>query len=194
MPSPSATARRLFIAIDVPAAVAWRLARPLVDPPRGVRPVPTGQVHLTLHFLGDVEDGIRAAVSAALTSVRQEPFTITIRGCGVFPPRGRPTVLWAGVADSAPLAALHAAVGAAVMSCGLAVESRPYVPHVTLARLTPAVPRAWLGRARDGLAALGSEPLPVDRFHLYRSCRRDGTTVHEIEATFPLMPPTAGQA
>jgi len=191
MPSPSAATRRLFTAIDLPPAVAWRLGRPLVDPPRGVRPVPTAQVHLTLHFLGDVDDGMRAAVAAALARLRPEAFTVVIRGGGVFPPRGRPTVLWAGVADSAPLAALHATVGAAVAACGLPVESRPYVPHVTLARLAPAVPRAWLGRVRDALDALGSEPLPVDRFHLYRSRRRDGTTVHEVEATFPLVPPTA---
>lgn len=177
--------RRLFVAIDLPKPVCWRLGHLLVQPPRGVRPVSPGQMHLTLHFLGDVDDATRARLIDALAGVPLEPFTIAIRGTGVFPPRGRPTVLWAGVAESAPLAALHAAIGAMLESCGLEIERRPYVPHVTLARLTPAVPRAWTSRFLGDTAGLDSDAIPVDRFTLYRSDRRDGATEHSVEATFP---------
>ena len=178
--------RRLFIAIDLPQQTCWRLGQLLVQPPRGVRPVRPGQMHLTLHFLGDVAAAPQAALPAALERVVHDAFTVSIRGSGVFPPRGWPTVLWAGLHDSAPLALLHAAIGAAVESCGLEIERRPYVPHVTLARLTPAVPRAWMLRFLDDTAALRIDAVPVERITLYQSCKRDGATEHSVEATFPL--------
>lgn len=183
--------RRLFIAIDVPKPVCWRLGQLLVQPPRGVRAVRPAQLHLTLHFLGDVEDASCTALHEALADVRHEPFTIAIRGSGVFPPHGRPSVLWAGVADSSPLATLHAAIGAAIESCGLPVEHRPYVPHVTLARLTPAVPRAWTARFVADAAGLELIDIPVDQFHLYHSRKLDGATEHSVEASFPLQKPEA---
>lgn len=179
--------RRLFIAIDLPKPESWRLGQLVADAPRGVRSVRPAQLHLTLHFLGDVEDEPRTALQEALGCVRQEPFSIAIRGTGVFPPRGRPTVLWAGVADSPPLMALHAALAAAIESSGLAVERRPFVPHVTLARLTPAVRREWTARFLADAAGLEITDIPVDRFQLYHSRKLDGATEHAIQATFPLI-------
>lgn len=176
----------MFIAIDLPKPVGWELCRLVADPPRGVRPVRPAQVHLTLHFLGEVDDEGQASLCKSLAQVRYEPFLIAIRGTGVFPPRGRPTVLWAGVAESARLAELHAAIGTAIESCGLEVERRTYVPHITLARLTPAVPRAWAARVLHETAGLEVDGLVVDRFHLYESRRLDGATEHSVMATYPL--------
>lgn len=178
--------RRLFIAIDLPRPVCLQLGQMLAQPPQGVRPVRFAQLHLTLHFLGDVEDEAHAALPKALAGVTHDAFPIALRGTGVFPPRGRPTVLWAGVAESAALVELHAAIGAALESCGLDVERRPYVPHVTLARLTPAVPRAWIARFLSDTAGLAFDAIPVDMFHLYHSRRFDGATEHSIEASFSL--------
>ena len=183
--------QRLFIAIDLPPPVRWQLATLVAEPQRGVRPVPPAQLHLTLHFLGAVADEDRMALQPALAAVQQEPFTITVRGTGVFPPHGRPTVLWAGVAESAALVALHAAIATAIAACGLAVERRPYVPHVTLARLTPGAPRAWTSRFLAATADLAIDAIAVDRFLLYESRRLDGATEHLVAATFPLQPPAA---
>lgn len=183
--------RRLFIAIDLPPPVCWQLATLVAEPPRGVRPVRPAQLHLTLHFLGGVADEDRMSLQPTLAAVRQEPFTIAVRGTGVFPPHGRPTVLWAGVVESAPLVALHAAIATAIESCGLAVERRPYVPHVTLARLTPGTPRAWTSRFLAATADLAIDAIAVDRFLLYESRRLDGATEHHVAATFALQPPAA---
>ena len=183
--------RRLFVAIDLPKPVCWRLAQLVADPPRGVRPVRPVQLHLTLHFLGDVADDACMPLHNALALIRCEPFRLSIRGAGVFPPRGRPSVLWAGVDESEPLVALHAAISAAVVSCGLEIERRPYVPHITLARFTPAVPRAWTARFLNGTSGLAIDDISVERFHLYRSSKLDGATEHSIEATYPLHTPEA---
>lgn len=183
--------QRLFIAIDLPPPICWQLATLVAEPPRGVRPVRPAQLHLTLHFLGAVADEERMALQPALAAVQQEPFTIAVRGTGVFPPHGRPAVLWAGVAESAPLGALHAAIAAAIEACGLAVERRPYIPHVTLARLTSGAPRAWTNRLLAATADLAIDAIAVDRFLLYESRRLDGPTEHLVAATFPLQPPAA---
>jgi 2'-5' RNA ligase len=179
--------RRLFIAIDLPKPVRWRLSQLVADPPRGVRPVRPAQLHLTLHFLGAVEDDTCSMLRDALAVIRGVAFRLSIRGTGVFPPRGRPSVLWAGVDDSPELVELHAAIGKAIASCGLEIELRPYVPHVTLARLTPAVPRAWTASLLAETSTLVIDDVPVDGFHLYHSRTLDGATVHSIVATFPLQ-------
>lgn len=178
--------QRLFIAIDLPGTVRHALAHVLADAPHGVRPVPCGQLHLTLHFLGDVEDEPRERVIASLRQLRQGPFTIAIHGSGVFPGRGRPTVLWAGVAPSAPLIDLHAAIARTLETCGRSIEQRDYVPHVSLARLTGGVPRMWLADVLRRVRDVAQLDVPVDQFHLYASLRRDGITEHVPLATFPL--------
>lgn len=178
--------RRLFTAIDLPRNVCWRLARLPGRPPHGVRPVSPGTIHLTLHFLGDVADDRRAALGEALRRVQLAKFTITIRGTGVFPPSGRPAILWAGVTATSPLTELHEALGVAIAACGLAVEHRPYVPHVTLARLSPATPREWTMRFLHETADLMIATVPVNHFRLYWSRKLDGLTTHSPEATYPL--------
>lgn len=178
--------QRLFIAIDLPGTVRHALARLVADAPHGVRPVPCGQLHLTLHFLGDVEDELRGRVSESLRQLRQGQFTISMQGSGVFPGRGRPTVLWAGVAPSAPLIDLHAAIARTLEACGQPIEQRDYVPHVTLARLTGGVPRMWLADVLRRAGDVARFDVAVDQFHLYASLRRDGITEHVPLATFPL--------
>lgn len=179
--------QRLFIAIDLPGTVRHALARLVADAPRGARPVPSGQIHLTLHFLGDVADDVRERLMAALRRVQHPAFAITIQGSGLFPHRGRPAVLWAGVAASSLLTDLHVAIGHAVESCGCSIERRDYVPHVTLARLSGGVSRAWIADILRHTGDTICVAVPVDRFHLYSSVRRDGCTEHSIEMTFPLV-------
>lgn len=159
-------ARRLFIAIDLPGDVHRRLARIVTAPPTGVRPTPAGQMHLTLHFLGAVAEPRIAAVRAALDAVRSPPLILDLAGVGRFPPRGRPTVLRAGVVPNRGLTALHARLAEAITAAGLPVERRPFVPHVTLARLGPDVPSAWVTDriARGG--AVAAAAIPIDRFVL----------------------------
>ena len=181
--------RRLFIATDLPKPVSWHLGQLVANPPRGVRPVRPVQMHVTLHFLGDVADDACKALRDTLALVRHGPFRLSIRGTGVFPERGRPTVLWAGIADSQSLFELHTAIGEAIVSCGLEIERRPFQPHITLARLTPAVPRYWTAGFLTETYGLAIDDIPIDRFYLYHSRKLDGTTEHSIEATF-LLPAT----
>jgi 2'-5' RNA ligase len=180
---------RLFLAIDLPARVATRLAR-LVPAGPGVRPVAIGQMHLTLHFLGSLGPAALASTTAAAAAVGWQGFGLELAGGGRFPNRGAATVLWVGARTSPPLERLHAALAAALRAAGQAVETRPFVPHVTVARLDRRA--GWETVAAFLRAAAAVEPIgfAVERFHLIASepapaGRGAGGRIHTVLRTFP---------
>lgn len=173
---------RRFLAIPLPDALRATLLAVAPVAASGVRPVDPEGLHLTLHFLGDVEPGL---VSAALADLRLDPFELELRGVGQFTPATGDTVLWAGVAAHAALTRLHEDLGQRLRGAGLRTESRPYAPHLTLARCAPRVSKAlieeWLHAQHD----LGPLSWPVSTLHLYRSERIVGQAPrYLIEATW----------
>jgi RNA 2',3'-cyclic 3'-phosphodiesterase len=132
---------RTFIAIELPASVRERLQAPIDalapigDALRGGRPE---GIHLTLHFLGAVEEGSIAEladrVGAALRG--QQPLTVEVAGVGAFPSIPRAQVLYADIGgpQRERLIALQASIRPALEGAGLPIEARPFKPHLTLAR------------------------------------------------------------
>ena len=95
-------------------------------------------LHLTLKFLGEIPTpsvaDFKEAVSSTVSAV--EPFSIRFEQTGVFPTHGQPRVLWIGVTDlSARLTDLHARLEEESAQAGFAKETRPFHPHLTVARL-----------------------------------------------------------
>jgi 2'-5' RNA ligase len=92
--------------------------------------------HLTLVFLGDVEDARIASVTEAIgQGVNAAPFDIVFEGLGVFPPRGAPRVLWVGVgAGASALIDLQHELTRRIAALGIPLEDRRFHPHLTLAR------------------------------------------------------------
>ena len=175
---------RLFVAIDLPQAVRDRLWRACCDVP-GARWIEPGQMHLTLRFVGEVDELVSRDIEQALDEVRGAPFELEVRGVGHFPPRGEPRVLWAGLGRSEALVALQKRVDAAVERGGVPRDGRRFSPHVTLARLAGTPERAvgsWL--AMNGL--LRTDPFEVREFHLFSSRLGARQAVHRVEATYSL--------
>jgi len=134
---------RLFVAIDLddPARAAIadeqkRLMRAFGRGDRSLRWVRPEQMHLTLVFIGNVEEA-RAAIFVDTMSqpVPMRPFTIGFARIGVFPPHGAPSVLWVGVNRGADDAiAVQRIAAERLEALGVPRERRPYYPHLTLAR------------------------------------------------------------
>lgn len=180
-------ARRLFIAIDLPRGVRKRLERLVGAPPDGVKPVRAEHMHLTLHFLGDVADETAARLAAALArEVRGPAFTIDLANGGCFPSSARPHVLWIGVLPSGPLHELHGEIARVLAACGLPVESRPFTPHVTLARVTRRPAARWIADFHRATAGCLARHVPVTACVLFASDRTDDGIVHVPLARFPL--------
>lgn len=95
-------------------------------------------LHLTLKFLGDVDDAraseLRVALEQAAGGGEPRPVTVHIEGFGVFPDSRRPRVVWAGVAPDPSLELLQHRVEHAFAPLGFPTEGRPFRPHVTLGR------------------------------------------------------------
>lgn len=160
---------RLFTAIALPDAVRRQLVAQLErapELPAGVRLAPPQQWHITLRFIGEVDEGHGAAIQRALHDVRAAPLTLQLGHFGSF----GGTVLWCGVqGDVDALRALHAAVSAALESAGIAPEKRRFAAHVTLARARRPLPRALLADWCAAQQAWSSAPFAVRDFSLYRS-------------------------
>jgi 2'-5' RNA ligase len=93
--------------------------------------------HLTLKFLGDVEeaDVSRLTVAADRAAARHAPLEMSVREIGAFPNFRRARVVWIGVEQDARLELLHHDLEQACEREGFEVEGRPFRPHVTLARV-----------------------------------------------------------
>ncbi len=126
-------AKRLFIGLELPLASREALAR--LDPQvPGVRWMEPEQMHLTMSFLGQVDEVAEAKLRAVLAGVRVGAFFLPLQGVGVFGGE-RPSVMWAGVGRGHPhLFALHKRIQDAVLQAGLEPDLRAFHPHATLGR------------------------------------------------------------
>ncbi|PQO43876.1 RNA 2',3'-cyclic phosphodiesterase [Blastopirellula marina] len=178
---------RYFIAIPLPDDARERLldARPVfVD---GMRLIERQELHLTLHFLGELTALSRQTVCSALEEVTMSSFAIAIRGVGTFPPDGPPNVLWSGVEGGSELPVLHHAVGKALEDAiGFQIERRPYTPHITLARFNGPAPPTFVEEYLSQNRGLNIQGIPIRRFALYSSKFVDGVPWYEEEAVFEL--------
>ena len=173
---------RAFVAVELPRDVHDRLVAVVRDLARhraAVRWVRDDNLHLTLKFLGNVSaealDALRADLTVALRDT--PPLAATVRGLGVFPDPRRPRVVWAG-GDCAPLAAVSAAVDAAAARVGVAPETRPFSPHVTLGRV--GSPARWTPLGHE-IAARAAEHLgawTIDALVGFRSDLRPGGALY----------------
>jgi RNA 2',3'-cyclic 3'-phosphodiesterase len=134
---------RLFFAVASPADVAASVGltqRRLRDAMGAVKaswPRPE-HAHCTLKFLGELPaERAEAAICAASELKRTErAFRLTLEGVGAFPDARRPQVLWLGVTTGAPeLTRLATSLDRCLQLSGFDREERPYVPHLTLARI-----------------------------------------------------------
>ena len=184
---------RRFVALPIPAEVRERLAASLPQDPDladGVRWTRPDGWHLTVAFLGDVEDRhvdqlIRTLeVGVATTTII--PKRLAVGELGTFGRR----VLWIGV-DPSPegsLQALADAVRTALRRGGFPVDNRPMRPHVTLARagrrpVSRAIVEATAAVTPDRSSTLAWKPNAID---LWRSQLGDGPARYTTEATIPL--------
>src|SRR5690606_39181108 len=121
---------RLFVALNLSESVKKSL-EPLAKGLGDVRWTLPEQQHLTLRFIGEVDNGAMRDVIEALAMVPARPFQLTLKGLGHFPPRGEPRVLWVGVEKNAELAALKRRIDRALRETAVPPETREDAGHVT---------------------------------------------------------------
>lgn len=152
----------------------------------GARWASPDQLHLTLHFIGEVDGAVLRQLREMLAQISCPAFQIDLQGVGVFPLRGKnPHTLWVGVEKSAQLLSLYDQVASALLAVGSEPEQRKYAPHVTLARLKNT-PVKRLDEFIGLHMPLFIPDIRVTRFRLYRSVLGAKGAKHYVEQEYLL--------
>lgn len=156
---------RLFLAIDIPEADKEKLQR-LQQGLTTARWTPPQQMHITLHFLGETA---LQPITNALEGIQPPALTLQTKGLGTFPQRRQARVLWAGVEHDQALVDLYHQLATALQTTGYIPETRPFHPHVTLARFRlPPDPTA-VAEYMQAHTPLAYEPFTAKSVILYES-------------------------
>jgi len=163
---------RGFIAVDIPTSPSLEVfATELRRTSPALKVVDTGQLHLTLKFLGETEEGL---VPEIVTAIREacasiHPFEVRVRGTGAFPSLSRMNVIWVGIEGAEPLARVAESLEESLEALGFPREKRAWKAHVTLARVKG---RPDLDRVRRTLETQATDAFGIhgiDAVHLKKS-------------------------
>lgn len=157
---------------------------------RGVRAswARSSTIHLTLRFLGDLEepDLRRVAATVADVAITVAPFTMWTKGLGAFPSPRRPRVLWAGIEAADELYELQSAIETALAELGFDRERRRFHPHITLGRIRDDAPDLAALLAE---LAVPEEPTAVGSVRVMKSRLRSSGATHDVVSEFALEGP-----
>ena len=174
---------RLFTGVEIPPAIGQALASLRGGLP-GARWIDAENYHLTLRFIGNVDDVTANEVASMLERVNRAAFDLHLEGVTSFGGR-KPRAVVATVAGARALIDVQAEHERLMQRMGLEPEGRKYTPHVTLARLRESSSRD----VADYLAARGlfrTPPFRVSRFVLFSSRASSGGGPYVVEASYPL--------
>ena len=173
---------RLFVGLGLPAELAARL-QSLGGGIPGARWVAARNLHVTLRFIGAVDEAQAEDLHDHLHALRAPPLALTVQGLGTFGGT-KPRALWAGINADPALAALQHKIEQAVTAVGLPPDGRKFMPHVTLAWLKAAPAERVAAFITHHTPLLA--PLPVTAVTLYRSHLGGGGAEYQALAEYPL--------
>ena len=173
---------RLFVAIDPPERIRDEISA-LYGAIAGARWMGDEQIHLTLRFIGEVDNTTENQIIDVLQKLSIPPFTITLKGIGVFPLRKEPRIIWIGVEENQILMRMQAQIERALASIQIEPDPRKFFPHITIARLNSAH-QERIGQFISENNLFSTEPFEVSEFYLYRSYLGKTGALYIKEATF----------
>lgn len=178
------TARlRLFFGLELPDAIKQRLLT-VQQPIAGARWQRADQLHLTLVFLGSVDNDQLPQVCNAARNLPMERFDASVSGIDCFGRPENPKNLWAGVHPAERLTELHEALNQRLSLYGFGQEKRRFRPHITLSRF-----RKEAGSVQKLLQAhkdFRAGTFRVDRITLYQSTQGADGSVYTVLDRFIL--------
>ena len=166
---------RTFIAIEIPKTVISKI-RELQDAIKAsgfkIRWVRAENIHLTLKFLGDIEESKIVEIAEAVSKTAEEhsPISLKAKGIGVFPGIKRPRVLWVGLAGQLEaLVKLQTTLDENSIVLDFPREKRPFKGHLTMGRIKDRIDVKKLGDALMAFRGFESETFTAGQIILYKS-------------------------
>ncbi|PTW59084.1 2'-5' RNA ligase [Breoghania corrubedonensis] len=175
---------RLFTGLEIPAEIGMRLSL-LRGGLRNARWIEPENYHITLRFIGDIDDRLAYEVVDALGRIHRDPIEIHLDGLGAFG-KDKPHSIHARVEPTPALVELQGEQERIIQRLGLPAERRKFTPHMTVCRLrggtSPADVANWLAMRGDFQAPA----FTAGRFVLFSSKTSTGGGPYVIEETYPL--------
>ncbi len=188
-----ATLIRAFVCIEIPQSIKERIAslqhelRPIDAQVSWVKPA---NIHLTLKFLGDVQEANMPRVIEAMRRATGScgPFHVEAQGAGCFPSPRRPSVLWVGLKKiPEALTGLHQAIEEELSNEGFARETKAFKPHLTIGRIRNPRNAAQLAEALVKRGFHG-ESFPATEVIVMQSLLDPRGALYTPQAVLPLVP------
>ncbi|MBQ8179123.1 MAG: RNA 2',3'-cyclic phosphodiesterase [Candidatus Methanomethylophilaceae archaeon] len=178
---------RTFISIPIPDTTGLEGLVGDVRLTDGAKAAPLSQMHMTIRFIGDVDDRkvprIERCVAEACAGM--EPFGITIAGVGCFPNERRPNIIWAGAEPGDILTGLSERISENLVAANIQFDDKPFRSHVTVGRCRgPVDPTPILGRYRDSVFC----EFMCDHIDVMRSDLGPGGAKHSVLRRVDLGP------
>lgn len=141
--------------------------------------------HITLNFLGDIDEKFLPIISSSLEEVASkfDSFSLKVVGMGAFPDETRGRVIWVGVQNSVQLQSLQKDCEKILKQLGFDFDDKIFIPHLTVARLRS---HRRLGDIISPLAKQRFGNLTVDKITLYESKLQGNYPVYSAVLSFPL--------
>jgi 2'-5' RNA ligase len=150
----------------------------------GARWIDPENYHMTLRFIGDVDDAMAHDIASLLGQIRRSGFEVRLNGLVSFGGR-KPRAVVASAMPSQSVMDLQAEHERLMQRVGLEPEGRKFTPHVTLARLRDS--SSWeVADYLSGRAGFRSPPFSVSRFVLFSSRASVGGGPYVVEEAYPL--------
>ncbi len=180
---------RLFVAIEIPSGIKFQITQ-VVSQLRAARPdvkweLPE-KLHVTLTFLGEVDEEMLPQIVLLLEGVAERtfPFSIRIAGSGFFPDKHDPRIIWVGIEDvEHKLEPLVESLETELASIGFEREEKEFHPHVTIGRIKTRKNLESLHRTIQSVT-FESQPTRITEIVLIKSELRPEGSVHTIMQHF----------
>lgn len=184
--------QRLFIGLELPQIILQQLLALREEIP-GARWQSVQQLHLTLCFIGNADAELTSRINSHMNALQTAAFSLSLQGLGYFGPVHKPRALWLGAKPAASLVGLQQEVEDKLSAVGITPDTRPFQPHVTLARFSRNSPGSSPGAVEGFLARHEDYRSPVFEVacaSLFRSTPGPAGSHYEVIERFDLaLPP-----
>ena len=181
---------RCFIAIELDSfirdnllALGKQLQTELWGYDKGIKWVKAENLHLTVKFLGDIDDNKIISVCQACDEAVKDLsiFDIEVDNAGYFPPKASARVIWAGITQGADkLTELFSSIEDKLEGLGFDRENKPFSPHITLARIKNSENGRKAASIIDNLQTHPFGIQPVDAITLFSSNMSANGPVYDV--------------
>ena len=174
---------RLFVAIALPKEVQ-DLIESMQSGLPDARWVRRQNLHLTMKFIGEVDNNLAEDIHYSLSRLNFENFSLRLKGVNTFRSRKLARSIWIGIEPSSPLKVLHKKIESNLIKTGLTFEARRFTPHVTLARFN-RTPISRLISYLESNAGFQTSLFEIKQVVLFRSHLAANEANYEQLATYP---------